>query len=434
MLAHVRYVGNLDQAGSAFSRGRIVPTEQVVVTGTGVVTAAGSSVERFWEALLAGASTARYVERVDMSGSQIGFACEVADFDPTSLLSEKETRRHDRITQLTLGAAHAALTDAGSPSVDGDRVAVVIGTGFGGLETAEANARDFLGVGTPGVQGRTHPLFIPMAMPNAPAAAVSMRWGFRGPCLNVATACAAGANAIGEGVRLLQQGAADVVVAGGAEAPIVPWIMAGFAAARALSQRSDDPAGASRPFDRDRDGFVMGEGAAVLVLERAGDARSRGAPVRGQVLGYARNADAFHLVAPPPDGRGAADCMRLALDDAGIAPSDVAHVNAHGTSTLHNDLAEAIAIRTVFGASPPPVTSVKGVIGHSIGAAGAIEAAATLLTLEHATIPPTANLATLDPEIDLDVVTTPRPLGDGMIVSSSFAFGGHNAVLVLGRA
>jgi 3-oxoacyl-[acyl-carrier-protein] synthase II len=350
------------------------------------------------------------------------------------VLSPKEARRTDRITQFTLGATQAALNDAQGPDVDDARVGVVMGTGFGGLETAETNARDFLGVGAHGLKGRTNPLFIPMAMPNAAAAAVSMWKGFRGPCLNVATACAAGANAIGEGVRLLQQGAADVVVAGGAEAPITPWIVAGFAAARALSGRSADPAGASRPFDRDRDGFVMGEGAAVVVLERAADARARGARVRGEVLGYARNADAFHIVAPPPDGRGAVDCMRLALDDAGIRPGDVAHVNAHGTSTPQNDAAEAVALSTVFDGSPPPVSSIKGVLGHAIGAAGAIEVVAALLTLEHATIPPTANLETIDPVIDLDLVATPRSLGAGAVMSNSFAFGGHNAVLVLSGA
>jgi 3-oxoacyl-[acyl-carrier-protein] synthase II len=408
--------------------------ERVAVTGVGVVTAAGSSPERFWETLLAGKSVAHDVERVDMSESPIGFACEVVDFDPTSVLSQKETRRTDRITQFTLGATEAALTDAGEPVVDDARVAVVIGNGFGGLETAETNARDFLGVGAHGLKGRTNPLFIPMVMPNAAAAAVSMRWGFRGPCLSVATACAAGANSIGEGVRLLQQGAADVVVAGGAEAPIMPWVLAGFAAAHALSERSADPAGASRPFDRDRDGFVIGEGAAVVVLERANDARARGARVRGEVLGYARNADAFHLVAPPPDGRGAVDCMRVALDDAGIRPGDIAHVNAHGTSTPHNDAAEAVALGTVFEGSPPPVSSMKGVLGHAIGAAAAIEAVAALLTLEHATIPPTANLETIDPVIDLDIVTSPRSLNAGAVMSNAFAFGGHNAVLVLGGA
>jgi 3-oxoacyl-[acyl-carrier-protein] synthase II len=232
---------------------------------------------------------------------------------------------------------------------------------------------------------------------------------------------------------LLREGSADVVLAVGSEAPLTPWIMAAFAAAHALSERSDDPSVASRPFDRDRDGFVIAEGAAALVLERLPDAVARRARVHAELLGYARNTDAFHLVAPPPDGRGARDCMRLALADAGLTPADVAHVNAHGTSTAHNDAAEANAIREVFGDTPPPVTSVKGVLGHSVGAAGAVEAVASALTLSRATIPPTANYETPDPALALDVVAEPRALGDGVVLSNSFAFGGHNAALVLGR-
>lgn len=407
--------------------------ERVAMTGLGVVSAAGSSLDSFWETLLAGRSVAHDITRIDMSESPVGFGCEVLDFDPSSVLSLKETRRTDRITQFAIGATEAALADAGAPDVDPARVAIVIGTGFGGLETAETNARDFLGVGT-GLKGRTNPLFIPMVMPNAPAASISMRHGFRGPCLTIATACAAGTNAIGEGVRLLQQGAVDLVIAGGAEAPMLPWVMTGFAAAHALSERTTDPASASRPFDSERDGFVMAEGSAVVVLERVADARARGARVRAEVLGYARNTDAFHLVAPPPDGRGAVDCIRLALEDADLSPSDVAHVNAHGTSTVHNDAAEAIALSTVFDGAPPPVTSIKGVLGHAIGAAGAIEAVASALTLEHGTIPPTANLTTPDPAIEVDVVTSPRSLDAGAVISSSFAFGGHNAVLVFARS
>jgi 3-oxoacyl-[acyl-carrier-protein] synthase II len=270
-------------------------------------------------------------------------------------------------------------------------------------------------------------------MPNAAAAAVSLKGGFRGPCLCIATACAAGAHAIGEGMRLLREGSADLVVAGGTEAPLTPWVLAGFAAAGALSTRSDEPSAASRPFDRYRDGFVMAEGAAVLVLERDADARARGATVHARLVGYGRNTDAHHMVAPPSDGRGAADCMHLALADAGAAPGDVAHVNAHGTSTVQNDAGEAAAIAAVFGMSSPPVTSVKGVLGHAIGAAGAIEALAAVLTLASRTVPPTANCTNPDPDLPIDVVTEPRSLSDGLVVSNSFAFGGHNAVLVFDR-
>jgi 3-oxoacyl-[acyl-carrier-protein] synthase II len=272
-----------------------------------------------------------------------------------------------------------------------------------------------------------------MVMPNAAAASLSLHFGFRGPCLCITTACAAGTNAIGEGMRLLREGSADVVVAGGAEAPITPWVLAGFAAAQALSTRDDDPSRASRPFDRERDGFVMGEGAAVLVLERVDDALARGATIHARVVGYARNADAHHLVAPAPDGRGALECMRLALDDAGADAGDVAHVNAHGTSTPYNDAAEAAAINTLFGDGAPPVTSVKGAIGHAIGAAGAIEAVASVLTLISRTIPPTANYEEPDPDVDLDVVSASRSLADGLVLSNSFAFGGHNATLVFAR-
>ena len=406
----------------------------VAITGIGIVSAAGSTPESFWETIVGGRVVARAIQRVDMSESPVGFGCEVTDFEAHAVLSPKEARRADRVTQFTLSAADAAFRDAGSPGVDPARVATVIGSGFGGLETADDGAREFLGVKHAALKGRINPLFIPMVMPNASAAAVSLRHGFRGPSLCISTACAAGAHAIGEGMRLLREGSADLVVAGGAEAPLTPWVMTGFAAAQALSRRESDPGTASRPFDRDRDGFVMGEGAAVVVLERIDDARGRGAVVRAELLGYGRNTDAYHLVAPSPDGRGAADCMKLALREAGAAPSDVAHVNAHGTSTEHNDLAEASAIRAVFGESTPPVTSVKGVLGHSIGAAGAIEAVACVLTLASRTMPPTANFSVPDPAIDLDIVTAARALPDGCVISNSFAFGGHNAVLVLGPA
>ncbi len=405
----------------------------VAITGIGVVSAAGSTPASFWDGLLQAKGLAHELERVDVSESPIGFGCEVSDFAAHSVLSAKEARRSDRVTQFTLAAADAALRDAGAPDVDPARAAAVIGSGFGGLETADNCARSFLGVDEAGVKGRINPLFIPMVMPNAGAASVSLRFAFRGPCLCIATACAAGAHAIGEGMRLLREGSADLVVAGGAEAPITPWVLSGFAAAQALSTRSDDPGRASRPFDKHRDGFVLGEGAAVLVLERVADARARGATIHARLVGYGRNTDAYHLVAPPPDGRGAMECMRLALDDARASPDDVAHVNAHGTSTPHNDATEAAAISAVFAGNAPPVTSIKGAIGHAIGAAGAIEAVASVLSLTSRTIPPTANFEERDPAIDLDVVAAPRPLADGLVLSNSFAFGGHNATLAFAR-
>ena len=404
----------------------------VVVTGIGVVSPAGSTVERFWRTLLAGRSVAAPVQRVDVSEASIQFACEVNDFDPLAVLSEKEARRMDRFAQFTIAAADTAYAHAGAPDVDGARVATVIGNGLGGLQTVDHGAREFLGLLAPGLKGRMNPLFVPTVMPNAAAAHVSMRHGFRGPCLTLSTACAAGTNAIGEGLRLLREGSADLVIAGGAEAPVTPSVLAAFAAARALSERSADPASASRPFDRDRDGFVLAEGGAALVLERLDDAVARRAPIRAELLGYGRNTDAYHLVAPPPDGRGAADCMRLALEDAGLGSGDVAHINAHGTSTPHNDAAEAVAVQAVFGNASPPVTSIKGVLGHAIGGAGAIEAVASILTIAHRRIPPTANFAIPDPKTPLDVVIEPRQLTDGAVMSNSFAFGGHNAVLLFG--
>jgi 3-oxoacyl-[acyl-carrier-protein] synthase II len=405
---------------------------RVAVTGLGVISPAGSTVERFWTTLLAGRSVAAPVQRTDVSEASIQFACEARDFDPRSVLSEKEARRTDRFAQFTIAAAEAAYSDAGQPDVDGARVGTIVGNGLGGLETVDHGAREFLGMFAPGLKGRMNPLFVPTVMPNAGAAHVSMRRDFRGPCLTISTACAAGAHAVGEGLRLLRDRSADLVVVAGAEAPVTPSVLVAFGAAHALSERSADPASASRPFDADRDGFVLAEGGAALVLERYEDAVARRAPIRAELLGYGRNTDAYHLVAPPPDGRGAVDCMRLALEDAGLTPRDVAHVDAHGTSTPHNDAAEAVAIRTLFGPNAPPVTSIKGVLGHAIGAAGAIEAVASVLTIAERCIPPTANFTTPDPQIALDVVTEPRPLGDGAVLSNSFAFGGHNAVLVFG--
>ncbi len=414
-------------------RGSDAESQRIVVTGMGVASAAGCTTDALWDQLVLGASVAAPIERVDLTGCPTRFGCEVRGFEAVAVLSAKDARRLDRTTQLTVTVAELAWADAGSPSPDPARIATVVGTGFGGLETAQESARDFLATASPDTKGRVHPLFIPTAMPNAGSAQIAIRGGYRGPCLTITTACAAGANAIGEGARLLQQGAADLVVTAGSEAPLTAWIISAFAAARALSERRDDPGAASRPFDADRDGFVIAEGAAALVLERLPDARARGARIHAELLGYGRNTDAHHLVAPPSDGAGARDCMQLALADAGITPADVTHVNAHGTSTEQNDVAEAAALRSVFAGNPPPVTSVKGAIGHAVGAAGAIEAVTSVLTLAHGTMPPTANFTTPDPAIDLDVVSEPRDLPPGAILSNSFAFGGHNATLVFGR-
>jgi 3-oxoacyl-[acyl-carrier-protein] synthase II len=404
---------------------------RVAVTGLGVKTPAGTDVETFWTRLRSGESTARTIENFDPSELPIKFAGEVRDFDPVPYFGPKESRRQDRVTQLGFGAAADALSDAGELGADPSRCAVIIGTGVGGLHTLEENERIYIEKGA----SRVSPFFVPMMMPNATAGVVAMQLGWTGPNLCVATACSAGAHAIGEGARLIRDGTADVVMAGGTEAAVTPLTIAAFARMGALSSRNDDPKRASRPFDADRDGFVIGEGASCVVLESLDRARARGATIYGEVVGYGRNADAYHITAPSPGGEGAAACMQLALEDAGLSPGAIGHVNAHGTSTPMNDAAEAEAIGKVFGGSAPPVTSTKGVTGHLIGAAGATEAIACLLTFANGAIPPTANLERLGEEIALDVVGgAPRSLDPAPALSNSFGFGGHNATLVLAPA
>jgi 3-oxoacyl-[acyl-carrier-protein] synthase II len=404
---------------------------RVVVTGVGVKTPAGTDVDTFWERLRSGIATGRTIESFDPSELSVRFAGEVLDFDPVPYFGTKESRRQDRVTQLGFGAAADALDDAGELGADPSRCGVIIGTGVGGLQTLEENERIYLEKGP----SRVSPFFVPMMMPNATAGVVAMQLGWTGPNLCVATACAAGAHAIGEGLRLIRDGAADVVMAGGTEAAVTPITIAAFARMGALSTRNDEPERASRPFDVDRDGFVIGEGATCVVLESLERARARGATIYGEVAGYGRNADAYHITAPSPGGAGAAVCMQLALDDADIATSAVGHVNAHGTSTELNDAAEAEAVRKVFGDSPPPVTSTKGVTGHLIGAAGAVEAVAALLAVRDGVVPPTANLEQLGDDIELDVVAdSPREIGMKPAISNSFGFGGHNACLVFTAA
>jgi 3-oxoacyl-[acyl-carrier-protein] synthase II len=400
---------------------------RIVVTGIGVKTPAGNDVASFWEQLCAGRATARTIDSFDPSGLSITIAGEVRDFDPVPYFGPKESRRQDRVTQLGFGAAADALGDAGELGADPSRCAVIIGTGIGGLHTLEENQRLYYDKGP----SRVSPFFVPMMMPNATAGVVAMQLGWTGPNVCVATACAAGAHAIGEGVRLIRDGTADAVMAGGTEAAVTPLTVAAFARMGALSSRNDEPERASRPFDADRDGFVIGEGATCVVLEPLERARARGATVYGEVAGYGRNADAYHITAPSPGGAGAAVCMQLALDDAAMESSGIGHVNAHGTSTPLNDAAEAEAVRKVFGDSPPPVTSTKGVTGHLIGAAGAVEAVAALLAMRDGVIPPTANLERLGDDIELDVVAdSPREVGTKPAISNSFGFGGHNACLV----
>jgi 3-oxoacyl-[acyl-carrier-protein] synthase II len=403
---------------------------RVAVTGMGVKTPAGSDLDTFWSTIRAARSTAATVTRFVEAELPVTFACVVPDdqFDPVAYFGPKDVRRQDRVTQLGFAAAADAIEDAGDFSADPARCSVIASSGIGGLQTLEENARIYFERGA----SRVTPFFVPMMMPNATAGVVSMRYGFTGPALCISTACAAGTNAIGEGVRLIRDGTSDVVIAGGTEYPLTNITMAAFSRMGALSTRNDDPARASRPFDAARDGFVIAEGAGFVVLEPLGRALGRGAHVYGEVSGYGRNADAYHITAPSPGGAGAAACMQQALDDAGLGPSDLGHINAHGTSTELNDAAEAEAIHKVFGEVRPPVTSSKGVTGHMIAGAGAAEAIVALCSIRDGIVPPTANLEELGEDLDLDVVAgSPREIGPAPALSNSFGFGGHNATLVL---
>jgi 3-oxoacyl-[acyl-carrier-protein] synthase II len=385
---------------------------RIVITGFGVVGPCGVGKDAFWDGLLG-------------PGLTSGATAPVQNWDPSPwYASPKEARRADRYAQFALAAATMALEDGGDPGGDPGRKGVAIASGVGGLNTLEDQIELRLDKG----DRRVSPFLVPMMMANAAGAAISMRYGWQGPCETIATACAASTHAIGNAARLIAWGRCDAMLAGGAEATLTATAVAGFRNMTALST-----SGVSRPFDVGRDGFVMAEGAAVVMLEALDHARARGAKVYGEVLGAASNADAYHVTAPAPGGTGAIRCMELALADAGLRPGDVRQINAHGTSTGLNDRAEAEAIAKVFGVPGPPVTSTKGVTGHALGAAGALEAVAVLLSMEHRLIPPTANTTTLEPDVTIDlVIGEPRPWAPGPTLSNSFGFGGHNGCLLLG--
>ena len=408
----------------------------MVITGMGAVTPAGTSVADTVATVTAGRSCVSPITAWDSDGHAVTFAAQVVDFDPDPIVGPREVRRVDRVSQLGLVAAEEALTQAGLTAGDGQpagdidrsRVAVVVGTGVGGILTLEDQIETRV---TKGVH-RVGPLLIPMMMANATAGLIALRHGFHGAALSVATACASGTNSIGEAADMIRAGRVDVVVAGGSEAAITPTAMAAFARMSALSTRNDDPTAASRPFDRDRDGFVMGEGAGIVVLESAEHAARRGATVLGEVAGYASTCDAHHITAPQPDGEGAIASMLGALADAGLQADQIGHVNAHGTSTPLNDAAESGATVKVFGPDGPPVTSTKGSTGHLVGAAGAVEAVIALHAATNGVVPPVANL--VDPDVDarLDLVMgEARTVAVAPALSNSFGFGGHNASLVL---
>ncbi|MDQ3878156.1 MAG: beta-ketoacyl-ACP synthase II [Actinomycetota bacterium] len=403
----------------------------VVITGIGVVTPIGIGSDAFWDALIAGRSGGGPITRFDAEQYPVRIAAEARDFEPTRWIEQREVARTDRFTQMGIAAACLAWEDAGlDDGVDHARTGVIVGSGIGGLATIEEQ-HDALLRGGP---RRVSPFMVPRLMPNGAAAAIAMRFGVTGTNYSVASACATGAHAIGEALNVIRSGRADVVLAGGCEAAITPLSVAAFARMGALSTRNDDPTTASRPFDRDRDGFLFGEGAGVLVIESAEHAAARGATPIAQLTGYGSTSDAFHVTQPDPEGKGAARAMELALEDAGRAPSDVDYVNAHGTSTPYNDRVETIAIKSALGneAKRIPVTSTKAQTGHLLGAAGAVEAAVSALVIRHGLIPGSVNLENQDPECDLDHVTDGHREGRvETVISNSFGFGGQNACLVI---
>ncbi len=387
---------------------------RVAITGYGVVAPCGIGGKAFWDGLNGPGITERR-------------SIEIADWDPLPYFdSPKEARRADRVEQFAVAAAAEAFEHAGRPNVEPHRFGTIFATGVGGLRSTESQIGVLLTKG----ERRVSPFLVPMMMPNASGSAISMRYGLQGPNETICTACAASTHAIGYAARLISWGMCDAVVTGGSESAGSPIGVASFGNMTALST-----SGSSRPFDVDRDGFVLGEGAGVLMLEEWSMAEARGATIVGEVLGAASNADAYHITAPSPGGLGAIVCMRMALDDAGLEPGDIGHVNAHGTSTPLNDAAEAAAVTEVFGPRGVAVSSTKGVTGHALGAAGALEAIAMLLAMEHRSIPPTAGTTSIDPEFTIDlVVGAARPWTPAPSMSNSLGFGGHNGSIIFGPA
>jgi len=407
---------------------------RVVVTGVGVVSPIGIGVDRFWKALVSGTSGVRRITTFDPTDHECQIAAEVKDFDPLQWIEKKEVRKMDLFTQYAVAAAMMAVENSQLKVTDErpDRIGVLVGTGMGGIPMLVEQHRILLEKGP----GRVSPFFIPGIITNMASGRISMQVGAKGPNSCVSTACATGNHAIGDSFRIIQRGEADIMLAGGTEAVIAPLCVAGFSSCKALSTRNDEPERASRPFDKERDGFVMGEGAAVLILEALDHALDRGATIYAEVIGYAMSADAYHVTAPAPGGEGAAQSMRGALRDAGLAPEAVDYINAHGTSTPYNDANETLAIKTVFGehAYRLAVSSIKSMIGHTLGAAGAIEAGATVLSLTHGILPPTINYEYPDPDCDLDYVPNKaREVPIRVALNNSFGFGGTNATTAFRR-
>lgn len=408
--------------------------KRVVITGLGCISPVGNTVKESWDALLAGKSGAGMITLFDASKHKTRFAAEVKGFDGAALFGPRDARKMDRFTQFAVSATSEALKQAGLKidEANRDRVGVLIGTGIGGIGTLLDQYNVMLERGP----DRVSPFLIPMMISDSAPGMLAIRLGVRGPNMSIATACASGNNAIGEAAEMIRRGAADVIIAGASEAALVPLAMAGMNVMTALSTRNEDPQAASRPFDKERDGFLMGEGAGILVLESLEHAQGRGADILAELSGYGTTDDAHHISAPAENGAGAAISMKLALEDAGLGIMDIGYINAHGTSTPLNDKSETAAIKTVFGeqAYQIPVSSTKSMTGHLLGASGAVEATFVVMALREGILPPTINYRTPDPECDLDYVPNqPRKVSVEHAMSNSFGFGGHNATLVISR-
>lgn len=405
---------------------------RVVITGAGMVTPLGTGTEKSWKGLIEGRSGIRRITHFDPAGIPCQIAAEVPDFDPDDFIEPKEQKKMDRFIHLGLAAAVMAVEDSGLKinADNSERVGVIVGSGMGGLPAIEHYTKVLNERG----HRKISPFFIPMTIINLAAGQISIRFGAKGPNSAITTACASGTHSIGEAFRLVQNGIADAMIAGGAEATITPLGIGGFAAMKALSRRNHEPEKSSRPFDKGRDGFVMGEGAGILILEELECAVNRGARIYAEISGYGMSSDAYHISSPAPDGAGAARCMRNALKDAGINPEEVNYINAHGTSTKYGDELETIAIKNVFGrhAYKLCVSSTKSMTGHLLGASGGVEGAICALSIFKGIVPPTINLEEPDPECDLDYVpNSSRPLDINVAIKNSFGFGGTNACIVL---
>jgi 3-oxoacyl-[acyl-carrier-protein] synthase II len=407
-------------------------SNRVVVTGLGVISPVGTGKDVFWQNLIAGKSGIGPVTRFDVSDMPTKIAGEINDFDPGLYMDRKEARRMDRFAQFALAAAKLAVTDSklDLEQEDRDRIGVVVGCGIGGVITFEEQKETLISKGP----GRVSPFFVPMLISNMGAGHISINMKLQGPSNTVVTACASATNAVGEALRILQHGDVDVCLAGGTEAPLTPLAFAGFCSMRAMSTRNEEPTRASRPFDLDRDGFIMGEGAGILVLETLEHAKARDAHIYAEVVGYGSTCDAHHITSPAPGGTGAAKAMAIAIKDAGLTPADISYINAHGTSTDANDANESAAIKSVFGDSAKSVaiSSTKSMTGHLMGAAGGVELIACAMAIEEGIVPPTINYETPDPVCDLDYVPNEaRRMPVKAAMSNSLGFGGHNASVVL---